>query len=120
MMHALVYKFFGARKIRFGVDLSQFIFFVTADKFVIGFRELIIVALMPFFIVSIVLIFLFFYFEYQISYSFLLTLFAHGIMCIGDFAILSYFMENEPSKLLTFDSVDEKMAYFYKQKDQEQ
>ncbi len=119
MIHALAYKMLGARKIKFGADLSQFIFFVTADKFVIGFKKLIFVALLPFFLVSTLLIFLPFYFEWQISYSFFLTLFAHGVMCIGDFAVLSYFIENEPSRLLTFDDVEKKKAYFYIRKDQE-
>jgi hypothetical protein len=120
MIHALAYKLLGARKIRFGADLSQFIFFVTADKFVIGFRELILVALLPFVLISGLLLLFFFYFEWQINYSFLLTLIAHGVMCIGDFAIMSYFIENDPYKLLTFDIVDEKKAYFYKRKDSEQ
>ncbi|RLD35672.1 MAG: hypothetical protein DRI73_02155 [Bacteroidetes bacterium] len=116
LIHILAYKVLGAKKIKFGADLSQFIFYVTADRFVTGFRELIFIALLPFFMLSGLLLSLFFVFDAWISFSFLCALFAHGTMCIGDFAMLSFFLENEPSDLLTFDNVDEKKAYFYKRR----
>ena len=116
LIHAFAYRILGAKKIKFGASLSQFIFYVTADKFVIGYYELIFIAMLPFFMLSGFLLYLFFIFDAWISFSFLCALFAHGTMCIGDFAMLSFFMENEPSDLLTFDNVDEKKAYFYKRR----
>ena len=116
LVHALAYRILGAKKIKFGASLSQFVFYVTADKFVTGFHELTFIALLPFLMLSGLLLSLFFVFDAWVSFSFLCALFAHGTMCIGDFAMLGFFLENEPSDLLTFDNVDEKKAYFYKRR----
>jgi len=116
LIHAFAYRILGAKEIRFGASLSQFIFYVTADKFVTGYYELIFIALLPFLLVSGLLLSLFFVFDAWISFSFLCALFAHGTMCVGDFAMLSFFLENEPYDLLTFDNVDEKKSYFYKRR----
>ncbi|MCK4880761.1 MAG: DUF3267 domain-containing protein, partial [Bacteroidales bacterium] len=56
MLHGLAYRMLGARKIRFGVDLQQFIFYVTADRFPISRRELAFLALTPFVIINMIII----------------------------------------------------------------
>ena len=113
ILHAAVYKLIGAARIKIGMSLSQYLFYVTADKFVAGFYEMIFVALVPFVLISSLLVYLFLTLDSNMSTALLMSLFAHGTMCIGDFAVLSFFFENGRSKLLTFDLHEEKTAYFY-------
>lgn len=113
ILHAAAYKILGATRIKIGVSLSQYLFYVTADKFVAGFHEMIFVALTPFVLISTMLIYLFLTLDSNISTALLMSLFAHGTMCIGDFAILSFFYENGGSRMVTFDLFDKKEAYFY-------
>lgn len=113
ILHAAVYKLIGADRIKIGMSLSQYLFYVTADRFVAGFYEMILVALAPFVLISTMLIYLFLTLDSGISTALLMSLFAHGTMCIGDFAVLSFFFENGRSRLLTFDLHEEKKAYFY-------
>lgn len=114
LIHAFMYKLCGARKIRFGINLSQYIFYVTADGYVTGFNEIISIAIAPFLIISGLLFYLFYFLPGPFSYGFLCTLVAHGTMCIGDFAILSFFLQKGSSGVVTYDSIKEKKAYFYK------
>ncbi len=113
ILHAVVYKLLGAARIKIGMSLSQYLFYVTADRFVTGYYEMICVALAPFVLISSLLIYLFLTVNSGISTVFIMSLFAHGTMCIGDFAVLSFFFENGRSRLFTFDLHEEKKAYFY-------
>ncbi len=112
-LHAVAYKIIGAPRIRIGMSLSQYVFYVAADKFVAGFFEMIFVAIVPFVLISALFVYLFMVVDSGISTALLMSLFAHGTMCIGDFAVLSFFIENGRSKLITFDLYEEKKAYFY-------
>ena len=113
ILHAAVYKLLGAARIKIGMSLSQYLFYVTADRFVAGYYEMIYVALAPFVLISSLLVYLFLTVDSSISTALLMSLFAHGTMCIGDFAVLSFFYENGRSRLFTFDLHEEKKAYFY-------
>lgn len=113
LLHAAAYKLLGAARIKIGMSLSQYLFYVTADKFVAGFYEMIFVALAPFVLISSLLVYLFLTMDSGISTALLMSLFAHGTMCIGDFAVLSFFFQNGRSRLFTFDLHEEKKAYFY-------
>ena len=56
IIHGLVYLVVGAKRIKFGIDLSQYIFYVTADQFVASENEIIKIAFAPFIIINILLI----------------------------------------------------------------
>ncbi len=114
LVHAIIYKLIGAPKIKFGIDLSQYIFYIAADNFAVNFKELLWVAVAPFIFISGLAFLAFQLFQGPFAISFILTLIAHGTMCIGDFAVLSFFMENDHKKVITFDNVEEKKAFFYK------
>lgn len=114
LIHGLVYLLAGAPGIHFGADLHQFIFYVTAHRYVVNSTRFFAVALSPFIIVSALLAWLCFNTGSElIAWSFLIALFAHSTMCIGDVAMISFFLENKEKKLYTFDDVKEKTSYFY-------
>ncbi len=93
--------------------MSQYIFYVTADQFVASKNEIIKVAFAPFIIINILLILGTQYFEGPVTWSFVLCLFVHSTMCIGDFSMASFFIEHWDKELYIYDNLNEKSSYFY-------
>lgn len=114
-MHVIPYYLSGARKIRIGMDLQQFIFYVTAHRYVAGPLQFIIVALIPFVIISLLMLFLVLYLPGLWKWSLSIFLFVHATMCAGDFALLNFYWINRNKKIYTWDDADEKIAYFYEE-----
>lgn len=114
-MHILPYYFSGARNIRTGMDLQQYFFYVTAHRYVAGPLQFCIVALLPFLIISIILLFLVLYLPGLSKWSLSLFLFAHSTMCAGDMAMLNFYWLNRKKKIYTWDDADRKIAYFYQE-----
>lgn len=112
ILHGIAYKMLGARRIRFGADFQQFIFFVTADRFPISRNEIRFLAMAPFVIINVLTIGLtVFCFPDWILFSATLLL-SHNIMCIGDFALTSY-ANKVKGKLYSYDEIEKKKSYFY-------
>ena len=113
LLHGLAYKILGAKKIRFGANLQQFFFFVSADRFPVNRKELFFLALLPFGVLNVALLMgaLFWLTPYSILFGFLLL--SHNLMCIGDFAITNYVL-NEKEEVFTYDEPEIKKSFFYK------
>ena len=112
ILHGLAYRILGAKKIHFGVDIQQFIFFVTADRYPVSGGQLYFLALAPFVVINLatVLITLLIYPELILFSAFFLL--SHNLMCIGDFAIANYVWRKK-GNLYTYDEPEEKKSYFY-------
>jgi len=112
LLHGLAYRILGARKISFGADFKQFIFYVTADRFPLSKKELIFLAMVPFVIINLVII------ASAVTWASRYTLFSaslllcHNIMCIGDFAVMSYAFSRK-GRIFTFDDTEKKKSYFF-------
>jgi hypothetical protein len=113
LLHIMPYYFSGARTIRMGMDLKQYLFYVTAHRYVATPGQFIIVAVIPFIIISVVFTLLVFLLPGLWKWSLSLFLFAHTTMCAGDFALLNFYYLNRNKKIYTWDDADQKMAYFY-------
>lgn len=113
LFHGLAYKMLGAKNIKFGANLQQFFFFVSADRFLVNRKELYFLALLPFGALNLSLLFLAIFVlpQYFILFGFLLL--SHNLMCIGDFAITNYVM-NQKEEVFTYDEPEHKKSYFYK------
>ncbi len=114
-LHIIPYFLSGARNIRTGMDLKQYIFYVTAHRYVAAPVRFIIVALIPFILISFLTIVLIIILPGLWKWSLSVFLFAHATMCAGDFALLNFYYVNRGKKIYTWDDADEKMAYFYEQ-----
>lgn len=112
-IHAASYRIAGASKIKFGVKPDRYLFYVTAHKHVIGRKPFLVVAFSPFIIISVVLIVLVFFFGYPYSWSFITCFFVHATMCIGDFAIASFFVSQSDKEIYTYDDTEKEETYFY-------
>jgi len=114
-MHIVPFWLTGARRIRVGADLKQYIFYVTAHRHVIKAGQFRFVALVPYIIFSITLLILIFFLPGLWKWSLSVLLFVHATMCAGDFALLNFYFINRHRKIYTYDDADEKMAYFYEE-----
>ena len=113
LLHIIPYYFSGARSIRVGMDLKQYLFYVTAHRYVASPGQFKIVALVPFIIISVATTLIVFSMPGLLKWSFSLFLFVHGTMCAGDFALLNFFYLNRDKKIYTWDDADLKISYFY-------
>jgi hypothetical protein len=114
-LHILPYFLTGAKKIRVGMDLKQYLFYVTAHRYVTTPVQFIIVALTPFLLLSLAFILFVFLMPGLWKWSFSLFLFVHATMCAGDFAMINFYYLNRHKKIYAWDDADQKMAYFYEE-----
>jgi hypothetical protein len=112
-LHILPYYLSGAKNIRIGMDLKQYLFYVTAHRYVASPIQFRIVAITPFIVISLTLLLLVFLVPGLWKWSLSLFLFVHATMCAGDFALLNFYFLNRDKKIYTWDDVDKKEAYFY-------
>lgn len=115
LLHIIPYFLSGARRIRIGMDLRQYIFFVTAHRHVAAPLQFRIVAFFPFLVITILLLFLIFYLPGLCKWSLSLLLFVHTTMSAGDFAMLNFYYINRKRKIYTWDDADAREAYFYEE-----
>jgi hypothetical protein len=115
LLHIIPFYFSGAKQIRIGMDLKQYLFFVTAHRYVTKSMQFRIVAIIPFITVSTSLIILVIILPGLWKWSLSLFLFVHATMCAGDFAMLNYYHLNRDKKIYTWDDADNKIAYFYEE-----
>ena len=97
------------------MDLKQYLFYVSAHRYVASPVEFRLVAWMPFFIISSGTMLLIILLPGIWKWSLSCFLFAHATMCAGDFALLNLYYLNRNKKIYTWDDVDKKEAYFYEE-----
>jgi hypothetical protein len=113
LLHIIPFYISGAKNIRVGMDLKQYLFYVTAHRYVASPVQFKTVAILPFLIISIITLFLLFNLPGLWKWSMSLFLFIHTTMCSGDFALLNFYFLNRNKKIYTWDDADKKIAYFY-------
>lgn len=113
LLHIVPYYISGARDIRAGMDLRQYLFYVTAHRFVAGRQQFRIVAMFPFVLISLAAALLILTVPDLWKWSLSLFLFIHATMCAGDFALLNFYFINRKKKIYTWDDADRKEAYFF-------
>jgi hypothetical protein len=117
LLHGLAYRIIGARKISFGADLQQFIFYVTASRFPISKYQLVFLAMTPFILINVIVTALTLAWASQFTLFSASLLLCHNIMCIGDFAVVNYACKHR-GPLYTFDDTENKKSYFFERRGQ--
>jgi hypothetical protein len=112
-LHIIPYYFSGAKNIRIGMDLRQYLFYVTAHRYVANPFQFWIVALTPVIIISTGLIITIILIPGLWRWSLSLFLFVHATMCAGDVALLNFYFLNRSKLIYTWDDADKKEAYFF-------
>jgi hypothetical protein len=114
IIHAAAYKWCGAKRVSFNINIRKFIFLTVADKFVASKDDFFKVLFAPFVVITLLLGILFFAVGSYLQCCIITALVAHTFVCAGDFALASYFLFYKNEQLVTFDDADEQMVYFYK------
>jgi hypothetical protein len=112
-LHAIAYKFTGAKKTSFDMNLKRFYFLAIADRFVANKQEFQFVALCPFVIITLALLIAAFFSGESWIVTLFTTLTIHSMACSGDFALLSYFEFNRKKNIVTYDDKENKVSFFY-------
>lgn len=115
LLHIIPYYLTGARDIRIGMDMKQYMVYVAAHRYVTTKGQYHLVALFHFISMSIVLIYLVFTLPGLWKWSLSLLTFVHATMCAGDFAMLNFYAVHPGKKIYTWDDFDDKTAYFYEE-----
>lgn len=114
LMHAMAFWLSGKRKIKFGVIIKQFIFYVQATNQVLSAKEFYVVALAPFVLINLVTLPFIVVDLMSVSGIFALTIACtHTLFCTGDMALVSYFLKHNTHGMFTYDSETEKTTYYY-------
>ena len=112
-LHSLAYKFVGAKKTSYDMNLRKFYFMALADRFVMNLKEFRIVALTPFVCISVLCLLAFIIPLGIWKYTVMALLLTHTAFCSGDFALLNYFELNKSKDLVTYDDVEKGVSYIY-------
>ena len=113
MLHGLAFKTFGAGKLKYGKDLKQMMFYVTVDNFVLNRKQFSVLALTPFTVITLFLLFLEWILPNTYIWFSLSAIFWHSTMCIGDFSMLAYFEKHKNLDVYTYDDAEKKITFFY-------
>jgi hypothetical protein len=112
-IHAVAYKYVGAKNTSYDANWKKFYFMAIADKFVANRREFGLVALAPFSIITVAFLISALFANNAWALTFMGVLLAHSAFCSGDFALLSYFEFHKEKEVITFDDKENKISYFY-------
>lgn len=114
LIHALAYKYVGAKYLSFGMNIRKFLFYVQADKEVLNYQQFRIVALAPAVLVAVGSILAMAILYQHEAFYFFIPIFAfHSLFCSGDFGLLSFFSNRCDQDIVTFDIKAEGKTYFY-------
>jgi hypothetical protein len=116
VIHGIAYKLLGAPKVSYGVVWKKLVFYAQADRFLMGYKQFMIVALAPFIVIGLSLVIAMIFSNTQWAIFFLTVLTIHNGLCAGDFALMSYFFENRDKEMLTYDDEAEGKTYFYQKR----
>lgn len=114
ILHGLAYWVLGAKKVKFGVDFQQFIFFVTADRYPVSKRELCFLAMTPFLLINLAAGVLSIALLPHLALFIAFMLLSHNVMCIGDFALVNFVLPLK-GRIFSFDKPENKKSYFYEE-----
>ncbi len=112
-LHGLAYRLAGAKKINYGMDLKQMLFYASAPGFVADKKNFIIVALFPFVIINIVFATVIVFGQTPLQWASLVAIFVHSTLCIGDFAMINYMALFPDKKMYTYDDQIKKTSFFF-------
>lgn len=115
LLHVIPFRFTGAKKIRIGMDLKQYMFYVTAHRHVVNSKQFRWIGYTPFAVISLGLLLLILFVPGLWKWSLSLLLLVHSTMCAGDFAMMNFFRLNRKKKIYTWDDAEKKIAYFYEE-----
>lgn len=112
-LHGLAYRLAGAKKVKYGMDLKQLLFYACAPGFVANKKAFLMVAFLPFLAINLCFSAGIAFGNPQVKWASLVALFVHSTMCIGDFAMANFFAAYREKEVYTYDEEETQTSYFY-------
>jgi len=112
-IHAIAYKWVGAKEISFDVNWRKFYFMALADGFEADSRSFRLVAAAPFLVLSFTAILIMFFVTPLWILTCLSFLFVHTAFCSGDFGLMCFFDVHSYKQVTTVDDIKAGSTYFY-------
>lgn len=113
MVHGLMFRWYGAKDVRYGVIWRYLMFYAVAHAYIVHYRQFRFIALAPFVVITglCALVFPFVPATWQ---ALLLGVYCfHTLCCAGDFGLCAYFYKYRSRKPVSFDDADNSISYFY-------
>jgi len=114
-IHALFFLWLGARQVGFGYSRKGLMVYAYAQRFVMTLRENALVAAMPFLLITPLLMGMLVWVP-GLRATWVVLLLLHTIGCMGDFILIGHAWKNRKVGMYTYDDLDEKRTYFFKQR----
>ena len=112
-IHGLTFKSFKAPDVGYGFSLKGGMVYAFAQDFPISMAELKKVALMPFLVITPILILACIMLP-SYSVGIVVMLLLHTFMCVGDFMLAWYAIKNKDRTIYTYDDIrNKKKSYFF-------
>lgn len=124
LIHMITYKIMGAKQAKMKAHWKQLYFLATANQFVTNRKELRIIALAPFVIISasliagILIVRSTVPLDTEMALLLVTTLTIHGQFCAGDFAMMS-FVEHRGGNVVLYDDEASARSYFFERLEKE-
>jgi len=120
LLHGMALKISGAPNVRYGGIFRKFMFYAEADRFVLGRKSFLFVALTPLVIVQLVAAAgIIVWFSHPVVYFFLMLMSVHSFFCAGDVALATLFLRYPGREVFTYDSKEEKKSFYFVEKEVE-
>lgn len=114
LIHAAAFLLLGKKNIAFGMQWKRFIFYAESNLQVLSGKQITMVALFPFILLSIAgIIGAIISSGPQVVFWLTLTL-VHVFFCSGDFTIVSFIIRHKNEEIYTYDDRSKKMTFYFK------
>lgn len=114
-LHLLAYKILGAKQATVKVQWRKLVFLALADQFVLNRKEFYFLAILPFLVITCLLLAGMAFADNNLYYVLLGILLFHTGGCSGDFALISFFYSNRRKNILTYDDVPSGRSFFWEE-----
>jgi hypothetical protein len=111
-IHALFFRLIGAKEVGFGYSLKSVMVYAYAHRFVMTLKENALVAIMPFAIITPLLLWMVVIFPEWATF-WLFTLLFHTFGSLGDFIMVRYYLRRRHQQFFTYDDIIQKRSYFF-------
>lgn len=113
LLHGLMFRWYGAKDVRYGVIWRYLMFYAVAHHFPVNFRQFRYIALAPFVVISLLCLGVYFWVPVEGKALIPGLYIFHTICCAGDFGLCAYFNKYKQRQPISFDDANSHISYFY-------
>ncbi len=113
LLHALAYRVFGAKDIRFGANWKSLYFYAGAHRFIADQKSFPWIAFLPVGLITLAGLAAIPFVPGEIASGIVVFLTAHWLLSGGDFTLACLMLSSDREEWVTYDDLDEGTSYFF-------